>query len=1238
MRWTPVNLGCRTYRSDVRLQPKEVSLLKKVSQESKSTSSNLYTALLGVLLFSLLPNTSQVMIGIVDANRSDPALRKTVGCVLNTVPIRLERPDNNTNLGSLIQTVRNATHRSLEHSAVPFDVLINELKVDRSANAAPVFQVLMDYRIGSQERDAFCNISGAREKFHNAGTGFDLHLDVVENPEGDALVSLEVQQSLYSQEHADLLVHSYVNLLKQLTTVPETLLDVCEPWAPEDISRALQVGTGLRLPYPLLSVPLANYATGPAAPMQWPQTVAHRVDQMIQQHGKSLALKDGSGKSLTYKDMGRRIDSFTEALHKADIPKGAVVGVMQKPGIDWICSMFAVFRIGAVYLPLDLFNSIHRTKLAIQIAKPVALLVDHATTSTAESLDGLKSKLVNVSATPTFVHPKRTQNLAVGDSSAVILFTSGSTSKPKGILIKHANMTSQLEACSMQYNFSDDRPLVCLQQSAYSFDLSLIQTFDALCNGGSLFVLPADKRGDPIEIANTIQKEKISYTIATPSEYQMWLSFAAEEFQKCSRWTLAAMAGEGVPRRLIQGFRALDMRSLQLLNTYGPAETSLGSTWQGLIEYRKPDLEFPLAAGYASPNEAMYIVDTKLQPVPIGVPGEVLIGGAGVASGYLNMDAVTKEKFIPSAFSHLDSNFAKNSWTTVYRTGDCGYLRSDGALVLVGRMDGDTQIKLRGFRVELEEIENALVETADGLVTDAVVTLREQDDNQFLVAHVVLSVQNSPGNAQEFLDSLRTRLTVPGYMIPSIIVPLEKLPLNAHSKVDRSAIRQLPIEFSTASSVEPSTHREITPMEAGLAEAWTRVLPVSESLTLTPDSNFFQVGGSSLLIVKLQKAIKEQYNVAVRVNELVNSRKLADMALLIDNKEAPAQINWETETAMPETWAEEFGSPDLTPRPQQEGVRILVTGATGFIGRRTLPSLIETPNVSQLFCLVRTGTNINALQSSDKVTIVTGDLAEANLGLSNAEFSRLAVETDLILHFGANRSFWDDYSALRSANLNAVKDLARFALPRRIPFHMMSSGAARIFNDSTARALYEDNATLPASGTPPQDGSDGYVASKWAAERFLTNVSEQLQLPVVLHQFGPVPGLGPNTDDAELESDEMINECLDLTNRLQVRPALHLVDGWLDLVPANLVSRDITAAVLDRTSRSDVALLSHTATSRTTWARFKKEIERDDRFKGLPEMSALAWIGEAKKAGMSYVMASHHLIVKTETGGLFTRR
>ncbi|GKZ29500.1 putative PKS/NRPS-like protein biosynthetic cluster [Aspergillus brasiliensis] len=261
------------------------------------------------------------------------------------------------------------------------------------------------------------------------------------------------------------------------------------------------------------------------------------------------------------------------------------------------------------------------------------------------------------------------------------------------------------------------------------------------------------------------------------------------------------MSGEAVPQKLLQRFRALDCPSVQLLNLYSSAGTLFDSTWQGLIEYRKSDLELPPAARYASPNQAIYTVNSELRPLPVGVPGEILIG-------------------------------------------ERGYLQKDGALVL----------KRTG-----------LVEAAGGVLTDAVVTSREQEDDQFLAASVAFSSLLPPGNDQEFLDNLQMRLPLPDHMIPSAIV--------------------LPLYESTVVS---STSQEVTPMEASLAEVWQGVLPTSASLTLTPRLDFFRAGGTSLLIVILQRAVKEHYKVALPVTELVATKRLADMAHLIEDKGALA--------------------------------------------------------------------------------------------------------------------------------------------------------------------------------------------------------------------------------------------------------------------------------------------------------------------------------------------------------------
>ncbi|GLA70749.1 nonribosomal peptide synthase [Aspergillus tubingensis] len=857
----PVQTQYRTHRSDMRLSSKQASLLKQISQDRHSATSDLYTAVLGALLFRLLPNTNQVLLGI-DADRNDLALGRSMGCAHNALPVRLERPGINTKLGPYLDTVRNSIEGVLEHSAVPFDVLVNELKLDRSANVPPVFQAMIQHRVERQDQVTWCNATCNPDKSLNSCTGLDLYLDITENCTGETAVGLEVQQGLYSQEHADLLVKSFVYLLEQLTTNLDVPLATSELWPPEDISRALELGTG------------------PVAPMQWPRTVVHRIDQMIQQNGSNLALKDGSGKSLTYNDMGRRIDSIIAALRQAGTPKGSVIGMMQEPSVDSICSMLAVFRAGAVYMPFDHRISIDRAQGAIHKAKPLLLLVDQSTVDKAKSLQGPMPRVLDISSVATRQHIPRTPNLADGSSPAIILSTGGSTFEPS--LVKHASIIPQLEASSMQYNFSNERPLVALQHSANSTDLSLTQTLDVLCNGGSLIILPANRQGDPVEIAKTMQEEKISYTLAAPSEYQNWLSCAAEQLRNCPRWTLAITTGEGVPQKLLQSFRTLDSPSLQLLNLYSPVGTCFGSTWQGLVEYRKSDAKSPVAAGYASPNQAIYIVDVELRPLPVGVPGEVLIGGAGIADCYGNMDSTMKERFIESPFSQLDSNFTTNKWETVYRTGDRGYLQKDGALILVGRSDGATQVNVRGFQVDLEEVENALIEASGGFLTNAAVTLREHGEDQFLAAHVVFSNQKSQKNSQEMLlDNLLMRLTVPDYMVPSAIVVLEELPLDSHSKVDRTAICQLPIDES---NVVTPTSREMTSMEASLAKVWKGVLSASASPTLTPSSDFFQAGGTSLLIMILQRAIKEQYKVALPVTELVATKRLADMARLIEGK------------------------------------------------------------------------------------------------------------------------------------------------------------------------------------------------------------------------------------------------------------------------------------------------------------------------------------------------------------------
>ncbi|KAF2646001.1 equisetin synthetase [Massarina eburnea CBS 473.64] len=1209
----------RVHRADVRLDAAATMKIKQVARQNQSSNFHLYTAVLQALLFRMLPDTPELFIGIADANRTNDDFKGTLGFFLNLLPLRFDRHTKRTRFGAAVKAARNKSYAALSHSNLPFDVLLNELGITRSANAPPIFQVFVDYRQGTQERAAFADLHAAGEQWYHPRTGYDISLDVLENASGDTLVTIQLQQSLYSQEHTELFLNAYVELLKAYTQEPERDIAIEKPclWPAADVSEALEVGTG------------------PANPLQWPQTVSHRIEQMIAEHGSEPALKDGSGTTLTYTEMDRRVIAIAEALNSRNLA-GQTVGVCQEPSAEWQCSMLAIWRIGGTYLPLDLRNSVHRLSAAVETAKPAAVLADSAAASIVASV-APDVPIIDVSEIATGDAEKSVPNLAKPSSPAVILFTSGSTAEPKGILIKHSNLVAQNEGFSLQCHVDEGGLANVLQQSPLSFDFSLEQSLLALCNGGCLHIVPKEKRGDPSEVTKLMVDEHVTYTAGTPSEFRMWFEYGRENLTKCSRWKIANIGGEPFADDFVREFRKLALPSLHLFNNYGPGETTIAATYEGEVMYNDRALQYPLPAGRPAPNYAIYIVDDQLNMLPIGVPGEIVIGGAGVSAGYLGLDEATRAKFLPNAFCKTNLNFATNGWDKMYRTGDRGRLHPNGTIQVEGRVDNDTQVKLRGFRIELGEIEHAIVATSGSALTHAVVTVR-QDVEKFLAAHVVFSQQHPEEGRAEFLDSLLAKLPVPEYMRPAVIVPLGELPLTAHNKIDRKHIQSLPLDF-TGSVKRLVADGPLSVTEERLLELWRELLPAGSSRKIGSSTDFFHVGGSSLLLVQLQRAIKTEFSAAPQLNGLMNASRLGEMAAVI-TATLSASIDWEAETAIPESWDAEFSSTTANMPAKGSNLNILVTGPTGYIGRYLLPELVKSDRVSKLYCLVRPETDTTTLeQTSDKIQIFTGELGLSNLGLGAEDLDFLTNNSDMILHAGALRAFWDDYEALRPVNLNAVKELAHLALGRRIPLHFLTSGAVRIYGNKRGAQIYNIDPS-PVDDTPPKDGTDGYVACKWAAERFLTKVATQFDLPVVLHTPMPTPGAGPDDKHVRPEPDRAFHELVSVTKTLGIRPAMDELQGWADILPVENVVSDMMTALFTSADEptEEVRRVLYTGVQRINWQRFITELQSNPELSALPSEPTLIWIGRAKRGGYSYFMPAHRIALMMEGVNMVSRR
>ncbi|EFQ91360.1 hypothetical protein PTT_11796, partial [Pyrenophora teres f. teres 0-1] len=468
--------------------------------------------------------------------------------------------------------------------------------------------------------------------------------------------------------------------------------------------------------------------------------------------------------------------------------------------------------------------------------------------------------------------------------SAMILYTSGSTGTPKGILLLHEGLRNWVEAALHLFDIGIDQ--IVLQQTSCSFDMCFVQVFLALCSGGLLCLVPSGSSANATFITEAIAAEGITFTGATPTEYSNWYRYGDHKalLRSTSHWRTAMTGGEATTHATLEIFASLAKQvdhgnTPRLFNVYGPTETTVGATGTEL-SYLGDFKSANISAGKPLAGYLVYVMDTHLQPVPVGIQGEIVIGGAGVARGYLNDQDLSSERFVSNAL--VPENYHARGWTTMHRTGDLGRWCEDGTLLVEGRKSGDTQIKLRGLRIDLAEIENSMVKESQNALAQVVVSLRQsttssnQSDEGFLVAHAKFQpiAPFSRGEQQEFLNNILIRLPLPQYMRPAAAFVVDGFPMMLSGKLDRKAVAQLPLEQEHCSSLahpqSVTNNKPLTKAEAQLKRLWELCLSmeISKQYRIDSNSDFFHVGGNSTLMLQLQYHICKEFGVSLTFLDL----------------------------------------------------------------------------------------------------------------------------------------------------------------------------------------------------------------------------------------------------------------------------------------------------------------------------------------------------------------------------------
>ncbi|MCY1023460.1 non-ribosomal peptide synthase/polyketide synthase [Pyxidicoccus sp. MSG2] len=808
--------------------PAELSeALKALSRRHGATPFMTLLAAFQALL-SRYSGQDDVVIGSPVAGRNRAETEGLIGFFVNTLALR-SRIDPRASFTTLLRDVKETTLAAYEHQDIPFEKLVEELKPERSLSYSPLFQVLFSLQNLPEET---LELPGLRLRPFEAADPqlkFDLDLTLSERPEG-FVGSLTYNADLFEAATIDRMVEHLGILLQAAVTRPEQSIASLPLMGEAEQHRLLVEWNATATDFPADTCVHHLFSSQAARTPELPAAV----------YGEGL---------LTYAQLESRSSALAAYLASLGVHPGTLVALCMERSLELPVALLGVLKAGAAYVPLD--PAYPRERLAFMLqdtAAPVLLTQQHLR-------DLLPEGPTVLYLDAGWVAPSGGSALSVPvppQSAAYVIYTSGSTGQPKGTVLSHRSLANHATWMRTTYALGPGERM--LQLSSLSFDASVAELFGALLTGATLVLAPADAQRNPPALVECLVRDGITAMQLVPSLLRVLLDEPGLRQAASLRWLIPG--GEALPADVLPRVRQV-LPTVQLVNTYGPTETTIDATFwrvEGTVSGPVAPIGRPVA------NTQAYVLDTHLRPVPTGVPGELYLGGEGLAWGYLGRPHLSAERFIPNPFSATPG-------ARLYRTGDKVRWMEGGVLEYLGRTD--SQVKLRGLRIEPGEIEAALQQQTG--VKDAAVLVREDvPGQQRLVAYAVAA---TPGGLDT--QALRTALAarLPGFMVPSAFVELEALPLTPSGKLDRKA---LPTPDASAADHYQAPR---TPTEELLAGLFAQLLRVER---VGAEDSFFALGGHSLLVTQLASRIRSTFGVELPLRDLFQEPTLAGLARRID--------------------------------------------------------------------------------------------------------------------------------------------------------------------------------------------------------------------------------------------------------------------------------------------------------------------------------------------------------------------
>ena len=1119
----------RSYKGDRVTNIIDEKKFRKIERYAKKIGVSPYMFFISVFYILLYKYTgqSEIILGSPIANRDKNEMKRMVGMFVNNIVTKANINSEET-FQNFLNEMREQILDDISHQPYPFDMLVKRLGIKTDNSRNPLFDVMFTYQNNQENILKLDNTETQIVEINNNIAKFNLSLEI--KPKSHT-INIEYCTDLFKKETIERLFEHYINAIDFIMNDVNAKIKDIEIISNTEKNKILYEFNDTKMEYPK------------------DKTITELFEEQVEKTPNDVAVVFEDNK-LTYKEVNEKANQLARYLREEkNIKPNDIVGVMLPRSIELISTLIGVLKSGACYIPIDPTYPEKRIEYMLENSDAKFLLTNEELFQKLnfENRINVYSKEIKIQ------DYHNLKNVNTSTDRSYIIYTSGSTGLPKGVVLKHQSLTNLCSYLNKNVEFlhEDCEYKNMASVTTVSFDIFVFETLVCLQRGLRIILANEDEQRIPQHLNELIKKNNVQLIQMTPSRMQIFLD-NIDEIPNLNQLKYVTLAGEALPLRLRDELLKLGVK--KVYNGYGPSETTVFSTFTDVTKMNEINIGIPIS------NTQIYILDRNLNIVPIGVAGELYISGDGVGLGYLNREDLTNERYI-------NNPFFSNS--VMYKTGDICKYDNNGQIYYLER--ADNQVKIRGLRIELEEIENKMLEYPG--IKKAKVIKQTIGNREIISAYYIASKRIRITELRKHLYS-----KLPNYMIPSYFTALDDFPYTPNGKIDK---KSLPIPNSILQSEKNNYIAPKTDLEIKLVSIWENILNMKP---IGIKDNFFELGGDSILAMNLNVQLLKITNkitysdifayptimqLAEKIEEKIsNEKEEKDLTYL--NKKYGKILN------------ENMNIPLVINENKCEN--ILLTGVTGFLGIHILDEFLKKEN-GKIYVIIRKdpGQTINDKLTNklhyyfnekydkyvnNRIITLEGDISKSGFGLNQEELFKLGNSVDLIINSAAKVSHYGNYQEFYNTNVKSVEKIIDFAnaFKKKI-FHISTlsvSGNSLVDEYYVEQKINKEIDFCEDNFYIGQSFENVYIRSKFEAEKRILDAIQKGTDAYILR----VGNLMPRREDGKFQ--ENISENAYITRlktfiKIGYLPQ-YLKDGYLEFTP------------IDSTAQAIMSIVKHTNT------------------------------------------------------------